>query len=351
MINNLRVLYLDLFPEKAHKSLNKCLILAIKDKFFLDIITEKKYFSFDDFILESIKEYGHFPLNYLANFMVRLRSIYIILFSFRIILRNSFDRIFIPTFETITFSFFYLLHSQIKEIYILHHLNTDELKSPVKKFFFKFYMNKVNHIVFEQFIKDYLVNDIGVRKELVHTIPHPLRTLTNDSVQINHGESLCVGISNSNQDILIQEIINYEEKSKSLQNNNVILILKSTNIEYSNTHLIVFKGFLSREHYEGYLNRCSMILMLHSPNHSYRASGFLFDGLSNRKIAIGNNIKIMQQYSENFPAICKIGNSAAEILDLITNFKRKYDSEKEFDLFLEQYSSAALANSLNKILS
>lgn len=61
-----------------------------------------------------------------------------------------------------------------KESYLFHHRNTAELSNKYKRKIFLSYANSVNHIVFTEFIKDYLVNELHVTASRVFVLPHPL---------------------------------------------------------------------------------------------------------------------------------------------------------------------------------
>ncbi|MFR2069499.1 MAG: hypothetical protein ACLS4S_04595 [Bacteroides nordii] len=66
------------------------------------------------------------------------------------------------TFDTLNISIMRFLFRK-KNVYLLHHNNTDHLQNKYKKRFFDTYKNKVKHIVFADFIGKYLAS-IGVNQ-------------------------------------------------------------------------------------------------------------------------------------------------------------------------------------------
>lgn len=345
------LLYIDLFPEKAHTNFNKILIDNLSDNFNVEIFTQVNYFDKKTLKKNSIKEYKLISIKYFSKITIRIRSIYIILKSLKLIEKNNNNLILIPTFETVTFYLYKLIYKNLKNFYIIHHLNIDELKNPIKKWIFKKYMNTVNHIVFEDFFKQYLVNEIGINNELVYVMHHPLMQINNFSKIESDRKKICIGLSNSNNENLIEEIIETEKNERILEKSNTFLILKSKNLKFTSNHLNVFNNFISIELYNSYIDQSSIFLMLYSENFKYRESGFMYDGLSNKKIVIGNDVPILNLYSKLFPLICKIGLSAKEILELISSTTISIEADKQFDEFLNKYSNKIFFQQLNKILN
>ena len=64
--------------------------------------------------------------------------------------------------------------------------------------------------MFEKFIGTYLNEKLGVNNQIIYPIPHPLNC-TNNNVNVIYD---CVGISNSNDEEIIKNLVEYEKENK-----------------------------------------------------------------------------------------------------------------------------------------
>jgi len=252
--------------------------------------------------------------------------------------KEKFDYIFVATFHTYVQAFGRLLFKNLNRIYIMHHYNTDTLERKKPNFFFRLYVNKFNHIVFEEFIRDYLIKKYRLIKDRILVLPHPLYK---NSIENKSPKYECVGISNSNDENFIKEIILIEKKNKVLKENKIHVILRSKNQTFDNGYLKVITGYLEQRDYNYLINNTRSIFMPFPQSFKYRMSGTLIDALSNGKILLGTDVPLLNLYKKRYPHICNVVKSPDEFINeviKISNFD--FDNIKqEFSLFENDHST------------
>ncbi|GAA0182416.1 hypothetical protein SH2C18_48020 [Clostridium sediminicola] len=266
------------------------------------------------------------------NMIIRkLQSIVSMLKTRKVVAGNINSAKVVFTFDTIAFAIGRLF-LKLDNFFILHHKNIDELKNPVKKFFFKTYMNKVNHIVFEDYFKEYLVQKIGVDEKRIHVIPHPtFKSVTSNEEDIYD----CIGLSNSNDENFIKEIIDDERKNGRLKMAKQQVILRSKKYQFDNGYLKVITGYLSKKDYDNYIKKCKGVFIPLPSTFEYRVSGVIYDAISNYKVVIANNVPIIKSYEEKYPLLCIGVNNVEEFFAKVDELKYCITTKKDFDQFIK----------------
>lgn len=263
---------------------------------------------------------------------------------------ESYDRIFVFTFDTIVFAFGRLLFFRSRNLYLFHHDNIDELDNRFKLWFFQRYMNKVSHIVFEEYMREYLVREIGVRPERVFVLPHPLYAAgSGQAAEKTVRENIFAAVSNSNDDALVGEIIEYEKRTQRLSENHCRMVIKSKIHTYESESLKVFHGFLEREEFDALVARARSILLLYPASYHYRMSGMMIEALSGGLSVLGRDIPLLAHYADRYPRSCAIFSSVAQLFDLITASDHTAN-EEEIARFKTEHSAQAVREAFQKIL-
>lgn len=235
--------------------------------------------------------------------------------------REDIDKVVVLNFDIIAFAigrFFYRNNS----LYVFHHQYIDELKNKRKLYIFKLYMNKINHIVFAEYFKTYLVDEIGVNKELIFVIPHPLQTNKNEntlSTRDQQEKKQFVGISHSNDEKVIEEIISFEEKYNILKKNRCKVILKSKSKHFNNGYLNVSNEFYSDEKYNELFNSSKAVLLLFPREYEYRMSGTFFDAFIYGVPVIARDIKLTSYLKDLYPKSINSFSTISELMDILIN--------------------------------
>lgn len=279
----------------------------------------------------------------------RISSLKAMLISSMVARRIRPHYIFVASYDTIVFAIGRFFFARQNDLYLLHHANVDELNNKIKRILFETYKQKVSHIVFEDFIKYHLVKEFGIDKNKVYILPHQLsQNLKTVSVTNKYD---CVGLSTSNDEDFISQVIEKEIQEELFKKANCKVILKSKVSEYDNGYLKVIKGYLDRDIYNQYLSKCICICLPFPPSYQYRMSGFLVDGLSNDKIVLGTNIPIIQHYSKKYSRICKIFNSVEEFYNIILTINSNCSERvtSDFERFKNDHSNDRIMKALRDI--
>lgn len=277
-------------------------------------------------------------------------SLKIMQFAMKIDRTEKFDYIIAATFNTAIFSLGRLLFKNLNRFYIVHHYNTDTLEKKKLNFLFSTYVNRVKHIVFEDFISDYLIKKYDLNDKDVLVVPHPLYK-NNKTTSIN--KYICVGLSNSNDEDLINLLIDIEVKEGIIQKRRLPIVLRSKTRTFDNGYLKVIEGYIEKNEYDEYINNTSSVFLAFPKDFKYRMSGTLIDALSNGKIVIGTDIPLMRSYSKKYPKICYVIKNVNDIFEIlkIINDINKEELEREFNKFENDHSKEKIISILENEFS
>lgn len=262
-------------------------------------------------------------------------------------LMYKFDYILFESFDTVVSINAIMKFKQYsKRIYVMHHNNIDNFEMIKKqKIVFDIYKNRINHIVLGEYIRDHLVVQDEVRIDKVFSIPHPL-----DNMLLTIPDNRiydCVGISSSNDEKWIEEIINLEKNNSWFQTKELRAVFKSQKHSFDNGYLKVIKGFIPDNEYNDYYANAKQVFLPFPTYFKYRMSGSLVDSLSNKSVVIGTAIPVFEWYAKEYPTICKTVNSMNELLDLIEK-EKCLDYVEAFDKFKVDHSDLVIENLLKK---
>jgi hypothetical protein len=347
----MKILIVDTLFPIGHQLLNAKLISLISTK--MDIIA----FNYNNYYNEKlrvnfiqIKFLFKPPKNIYLNIIAQILNAIIIGFKSIFI---KYDRVILFTFDTITFPVLSIfLH---KPGYLFHHNNTDHLQNKWKYKIFKLYKNKVNHIVFADFIKEYLIMK-EVPENRIFTLPHPLVNsffCEKDNVNIPKSKNkdefkYYIGLGYANDKVLITKIVDYENKNQILKKNNIYLLLRSEIEVYETKNIIIIKGYLQKEVYDSYFEKADGILTLYSNHYKNRFSGVVMDAFCHAKQVIGPNIPIIRYFNQLYPQNCKYFVTIAELFEYLQNSNTNFSSD-EYIRFLENHSNKKIADIFYKI--
>jgi glycosyltransferase involved in cell wall biosynthesis len=266
------------------------------------------------------------------------------------LLKKNYDNVIVFTYDTFAFAlgrYFLRRHN----VYLFDHGNIDELVNKIKLPLFKTYRNKVNHIVFAEYMKEHLVREFGVAASRVFVLPHPLNENREivASRNIEKKDKLFVGVSFSNDEDLVKEIMKYEKKNNILGAHNCRIVLKSKVYSYESEHLKVFNRYLEREELADLFAEASGILVLYPETYQYRMSGVIMEALSNGIPVVGRRIPIVEHFASSYPHSCTPFANIKELYDLIIN-KEFHIDEEEVHKFQADHSDQTITKLLKSIL-
>lgn len=262
------------------------------------------------------------------------------------------DVIYISTYETRTFPFGLLFFDKTSNIVVLENYNIDFLRYRSQKIAYKLFANKVHHMVYESYFGVYLANSIGVKPALIHTVPHfyyppYANTLANDE----NSSYDVVGLSGSNDQDVIGEIVEIETKEHFFENNRIRCYIKSFIHHYESNYLTVSNKFLSTEEYNALYCDSKAVLVLFPTSYIYRMSGCIVDAFSNHKQVISTNLELSKFYHSKYGSIILPCESSRDILNQIKTVMNDNQKKLDFSGFEKDHSDETIDKCLNRMFN
>lgn len=268
---------------------------------------------------------------------------------------DHFDKIVFFTFDTLNFALEHpFLNS--KDIFLFHHKNTSELKLKHYRWLFKTYSNKVHHIVFSKSIAQYLVDEMGVKKELVHELPHPILlplNAYNETANDLSSPKRWIGLGYGNDESLIERIIEFEKAHKILYQNNIQLILRWSRPEYNSESIRIINGHLSKDEYTRLYEESSGVLLLYPLSYVNRFSGAIMDGMACNKQIIGTDIPVVREFANEYKSYCSYFKDIRELFGLLVyhGSNPTISNTEDFERFKKTHSDNTVKSCFFKILN
>lgn len=261
------------------------------------------------------------------------------------------DIIIASTYRTSVFAFGFLLFKNRSKIVVVENNNIDQLESPTKRFFYNLFCNRVHHMVFESFFKDYLVKEIGVKEELIHVVPHIVYKKniieTKKNRDINNVD--CVAISGSNDLETVRQILQIEQTSHLLEKNKIRCKIKCKSLNYKSDFLEVNGDFIPKDEYERLYDNCKVVLIPFPISYKYRMSGCIVDAFSHHKPVVSSDLLLSNYYASKYGSIIRVGKNAEELVNsIISLIKTPNDiSDKGYTQFEIDHDEKEIGEKLN----
>ncbi|MBP3793157.1 MAG: hypothetical protein ILA24_03850 [Ruminococcus sp.] len=258
------------------------------------------------------------------------------------------DLVFISVYETRMFLLGRLFFKNKKNIVIMENANIDYLSQKSHLFFYKKYSNKVFHAVYEEYMKDYLVKEIAVPSERIFVVPHPCY---NYSFQNAITQYDCIAISGSNDEDIIREFVQYENKTHRLKDAGIKVLIKSKNTKFDDGFLKVDNTYYSNEEYNSLYSSARVIFTPFPKTYKYRMSGCFVDSFSHKKPVISSPIMLAKYYEKKYPNIISTSDNMDSIFNGIIQYSKEgVKDETVFDDFLRMHSEKSLNESIDILL-
>lgn len=324
----MKIVVVDPLSPFGHKDINRvllssivcdCEVVYIGSSSFADIVPQGVSFIPIDSSLFTI---GRNSLNNRWRLLKALRMIS------KIVRRLSPDVIFFMSYETLTFSLLcrsFMTKSKQRRLYLMNHLNVDELSdSSIKRIAFKMIPKCFVHVVYEDFIKDYIEEHYD-RRSL--TLPHNLNTYKlfykcddfkyKSFFEAGNDYIVLAPSGNIFDGDVIGEIINLD-KDGYLVKRGLKLFLKSKGLHYESNNLIIADTYLSESEYSFAFENSTYIFLPYDLRYKYRASGVYFDALTFSKPILYSDTLFFRDQEKRFGEIgITIKQSMKDTFDLI----------------------------------
>lgn len=345
-----KILYMELLADNfGNKRVDMAIISALSSFSNLTVVFPEKWFESSLPSNVTSIEYALPRTRFQGNKRIQhyLTHLNILKEAVAIDKTSGFDFLFFASYHTYVMALALLKFKRSKQIFILHHNNIDNMERSKKaQWFFRLYANSVNHVVFEDFIGEYLIHKYGIKKERVFTLKHPLNVVESDIERIYD----CVGISNSNSEQWIDDIITLEQNEKVFLKSKKTVVLRSKEKEFDDGALKVVKGYLSDQSYYDYIGKAKRIFLPFPESFKYRMSGSLVDALSNNVEVIGTKTPLFLDYERRYPGVCHtVENSQQLVEKLLCSEFTSEEQNKNFDKFRKIHSEKEIVEQLKKI--
>ena len=338
-----KILIADCLFVEAHRQMNIDLINAISQCAEICIVSLNDYYK-DETLFKNRVSVIPINLN-LKNGSIGIRLSRITLNHRikKIIKKDNYDAVIYLGFDTVAFSV-PSGNNNKTPVFLFHHNNIDELTSNLKRVIFGRYKGKTYHIVFEEFFRDRLINDIHVPSDRVFVVPHPAKSVVSVKTDKSYD---CIGLCNSNDEGFIQEAIN---KDSDFKNRGIHILLRSKLQEKKEGAVEVIKGFMEKEVYDELMAAGKTVFVPLPESYIYRLSGSIYDALSRGKIVYTTSKYYAQEYEKRYPGTCKYVGSVDELIERLQE-KRNSGASASFQKFIDGHSIETVSNEIKRMVS
>jgi len=363
----MRILYLDLLSPYGHINLNITLVNILSNFTSVDVAWKQDYIEIDS-LPKTVMKYYFIPVDYYqynSKIDYRIKNIKIIKWILKNIYIKKYDLIFISSYETISFSLVWpkKLYSRVV---ILNHNNLDELVDKRKLFFFKHIPKYIEHIVFEEYMKEYLLKEVKISNN-VWIINHPIGSLEVDDNKNNvdgnktrEKRRIIFAPSGSNDENFISELIDLQKGKNLLSQFPFTLIVKSKKLQYKDDCLIITQKYFDKEKYKWYFKNSFLILLPYPKDFHYRISSVLFDCFAFKKRFISTSVPIFEYYINKYPGIGETFDNIDEFQEILSRISKEpmgyffpetgFYGSNCFDVIQKDYSNEHIEKELRAIV-
>lgn len=334
-----KILYVDPLSPAGHINFNRIYINALSKIFnSIDFAFKKGYevklsISDDSKVYSIPEKYYAISKNKILN---RIRYIQIFRYLKKYCRIDDYDYVIFSSYEEISLYLSFINRPLI----LINHNNISGLHDNIKLFFFKKLAKKNINIVFENYMKNYLLS-LGINN--VYTIHHGLpksydkklinnTKLIEDFSIINNFRYVIFSPSVTSTDKnFLESLILDNVFNIFLRDNDILLILKDKHLNSNCKNIQIVRNYLTDLQYQYIFLRSDLILIPYSNNFSYRVSAVLFESMANNKICLFSDIKALQIYMEFFnydPIFNTVDDLTNRISYIISNSNKINDPYK-----------------------
>lgn len=345
------VLYLDFLYPIGHKQFNSSIINAISSIMDIYVLCPRGYYNnftqlknnphvhfIDDLSINH--EFDEFNAGRVARY---IRTIRIMHYSAKIKKQLPITKIIIASYNTVLLLIWQFGVKHNCPEFIMHHDNIDALENKLRCVCFSLYANLVNHIALEEFIANYLINKFKINPAKITVLPQEAQKINIGSYIAETPVYYCVGLSCSNDEKFIKNILKLQEKEHVFKQKNMLL-LKSSIYEYNDGCLRIIKGYIPTLEYQYLLVNAKVICLPFSLSYKYRSSGVLSDAFANNKPVIGSNFELLKYFSKRMPTCCTIFYNTLNFIELVQS--NLSVNAHDFDDYIKNHSK----NKIQEIL-
>jgi hypothetical protein len=304
-----KILYIDPTCHRGHKGFNSAFLLELNkiDNANITLVCKANYIDpcikklnkifYPEGIFSNDYEYGDNLLRMGKNILKSILTLQYIIkridsYYDAIILSDYHILSFIQINKLLKFGKIFLINHRI-DSFVGYKISI--LKS----------LNKtINHIVFEEYIKNYLINVLGIKNNVI-VFHHPLNhdIIDNSDKSLVKETMTILAPSSSNDEEIIKKIIKLFDIKEISIPDNIDIIIKSKNLEYKKDNLYIYNNFIGQEEYLINIKKSDYFLQMYSDSYKHRASGVFYEAvLLNKKLLSFPNL-FVKSYLSAYPEL------------------------------------------------
>lgn len=333
------ILYVDLVTNVGHRKFNQLNVNTLRKEFeILTVAREKAMGNTPDL---RIPEYLFEFYNRFDYRVKQLKKIDWVMEKARLF--GKFDLVLFSSYETISFS---IKSRRIAKLFsnvaIFDHNNIDEIAdSMVKKTFFKKIDTDVTHLVFEEYFRTHLIEDVKIKNNVV-VVPH----LVDDKKQVLDivKDVITIFVPSNKYD--------YEYMKKIISNSsrNLLFIVKADKDSVRENVRTV--RFFENNEYESTFANCNFVLLPLTVEYNYRISNTIFECFSYSKPCFTFKDKLSEFLSRTYPNVVHIIDRNTTLNEIVKKYE-EIDRNAflvERKKFLNSHSENAFLNGIKSLL-
>ena len=231
------------------------------------------------------------------------------------------------------------------EIYVINHDDVDKISNHLnlKE---KAHYNSIKHLVYEDYIKEGVIEKTSCDSENVIVVPHPL-VFDYKKEKIRSEEKCVLGIGWSNDEELISKIIEYSKKVKEQLPYKIILRSKSQC--YKDSNLEVVSGFLSKDEYDQLICIADIQLILYPNSFKYRYSATFQTALMQYNYVLVNDVFFGEEKKKKYPNSVHIIRSVQELFEIDESLLQKKPDGEDIKQLLSLHDDSYIENVFRNI--
>ena len=198
---------------------------------------------------------------------------------------------------------------------------------------------KINLIVMEEWIKDYVEKELKSRN--IFVVKHPLPHIDRSCIMPDNSCPSVFAPSNSNDESYLLSLTKMSSRTP------LTIYAKSRKTEFLRDGICISCKYISNEVYRQYLTNAKYILLPYEDNYNYRISAVLFESIILNKHIILLNNNTLKNYIKIFPGHITLINREDNLYDIIDKIS---DNDIKMEADLSTYNSIGIADSLQTII-
>lgn len=289
-----KILFIDPLSPEGHVQYNRYWIKALRElNLDFETIFRESYTKNFELSEECFKlpEELYLKIDSTKNFFLKRYYLFkVLLYIKRNFDLEKYDFIIYSSFENFSYYIYKILFREKNSILILHN-NIQKLNNYIVKKVLKNISSKNKLISLSEEIKIELEKKGIISFRVTHPIPEPI-----EKKKKKKEEKLVVfsPSKSSIDDEIIQKIF---ESKKIKKNQNLKLILRSSNFEKKDSNILITKKFYKQMEYNDTFNSAAVILLPYKSSFQNRVSNVFFEAIANNKILLIKKGTYLDAYS------------------------------------------------------